>query len=126
MSHPTTARPHVFIRRRIPEAGLRRLDTEADVEVWEDALPPSCTHLLQRVAGVHGLRALLADRVNDELLDAAGPGLRVVSDPVLPHVWSVTQRTRARMAEKPARNLLAGLDGESLPDPVNPEVRTVR
>src|SRR5262249_18927643 len=36
--------------------------------------------LLRRVAGVDGLLALLTDRVDDELLDAAGPGLRVVSN----------------------------------------------
>ncbi len=37
---------------------------------------------------------------------------------VVPHVASATERTRDRMAEKAARNVLAGLRGEPLPDPV--------
>jgi lactate dehydrogenase-like 2-hydroxyacid dehydrogenase len=36
--------------------------------------------LLERVRGVDGILSLLTDRVDDELLDAAGPGLRVVSN----------------------------------------------
>jgi lactate dehydrogenase-like 2-hydroxyacid dehydrogenase len=43
-------------------------------------MPPPRDELLRRVAGVEGLLALLTDRVDDELLDAAGPGLRVVSN----------------------------------------------
>jgi glyoxylate reductase len=35
---------------------------------------------LQRVSGCDGILTLLTDRVDDELLDAAGPGLRVVSN----------------------------------------------
>jgi lactate dehydrogenase-like 2-hydroxyacid dehydrogenase len=36
--------------------------------------------LLRRVAGIDGLLSLLTDRVDDELLDAAGPQLKVVSN----------------------------------------------
>ena len=50
------------------------------MDLWEDELPPPRDELLRRVAGVDGLLALLTDRVDDELLDAAGPGLRVVSN----------------------------------------------
>jgi lactate dehydrogenase-like 2-hydroxyacid dehydrogenase len=37
---------------------------------------------------------------------------------VLPHVGSASERTRDRMAEKAARNLVAGIRGEPLPDAV--------
>jgi lactate dehydrogenase-like 2-hydroxyacid dehydrogenase len=37
---------------------------------------------------------------------------------VVPHIASASERTRDRMAEKAARNLVAGLRGEPLPDPV--------
>jgi glyoxylate reductase len=37
---------------------------------------------------------------------------------VVPHIASASERTRDRMAEKAAANLIAGLRGEPLPDPV--------
>jgi glyoxylate reductase len=73
-------RPRVLVTRLIPEAGLRLLHEQAFVDVWDGALPPPRDELLRRVAGVHGLLALLTDRVDDELLDAAGPQLKVVSN----------------------------------------------
>ena len=74
------ARPRVFVSRRIPEEGLRAVAEFADADVWPDDLPPPRDELLRRVAGVDGLLALLTDRVDDELLGAAGPQLRVVSN----------------------------------------------
>ena len=41
---------------------------------------------------------------------------------VLPHIASASRVTRGRMASMAAANLLAGLRGERLPTPVNPEV----
>jgi glyoxylate reductase len=41
---------------------------------------------------------------------------------VVPHIASASRPTRARMAEMAAANLLAGIRGERLPTPVNPEV----
>ena len=77
---PDPTRPRVFVARRIPAEGLDAILAACDAEVWPDELPPPRETLLQRVAGVDGLLALLTDRVDDELLDAAGPGLRVVSN----------------------------------------------
>ncbi len=73
-------RPRVFVARRIPEAGLAPLRAAAEVAVWEDPLPPPRHALLAAVAGCDGILTLLTDRVDAELLDAAGPGLRVVSN----------------------------------------------
>jgi glyoxylate reductase len=73
-------RPHVFVSRVIPRVGLDIVREAADAEVWPDELPPPREVLLAKVRGVDGLLALLTDRVDDELLDAAGPGLRVVSN----------------------------------------------
>jgi lactate dehydrogenase-like 2-hydroxyacid dehydrogenase len=70
----------VFVTRRIPEAGLRIVREASDLDLWEDELPPPRDELLHRVEGIDGLLALLTDRVDDELLDAAGPRLRVVSN----------------------------------------------
>ena len=41
---------------------------------------------------------------------------------VVPHIASASQATRARMADMAAANLLAGVRGERIPTPVNPEV----
>ncbi len=74
------ARPRVFVTRRIPEEGLAALRGACDVDLWEDELPPPRDELLRRVAGVDGVLTLLTDRVDDAFLDAAGPGLKVVSN----------------------------------------------
>jgi lactate dehydrogenase-like 2-hydroxyacid dehydrogenase len=73
-------KPRVFVARRIPEEGLAPLLAETDADLWEDELPPPRDVLLERVRGIQGLLSLLTDRVDDELLDAAGPQLRVVSN----------------------------------------------
>lgn len=75
-----SGRPRVFVTRRIPDAGLALLRDAASVDLFDSGMPPDRDELLARVAGVDGLLCLLTDRVDDELLDAAGPSLRVVSN----------------------------------------------
>jgi lactate dehydrogenase-like 2-hydroxyacid dehydrogenase len=75
-----SGRPRVFVARRIPDEGLSLVLAACDADVWPDELPPPRDELLRRVAGCEGILTLLTDRVDDELLDAAGPGLRVVSN----------------------------------------------
>ena len=70
----------MFVSRAIPDEGLAPLRAVCDVDLWEEELPPTREALLHRVAGIDGLLALLTDRVDDELLDAAGTQLRVVSN----------------------------------------------
>ena len=74
------SRPRVLVTRRIPEVGLAAVRASAEVDLWDDELPPPREVLLERVRGVDGLLSLLTDRVDDELLDVAGPGLKVVSN----------------------------------------------
>ncbi len=73
-------RPRVLVTRRIPEAGLEAVRAAADVDLWDDELPPPRDVLLERVRGVDGLLSLLTDRVDGELLESAGPSLKVVSN----------------------------------------------
>lgn len=75
-----SARPRVFVARVIPDAGLQIVNAVAQADIWPAELPPPRDELLERVKGVDGLLTLLTDRVDDELLDAAGPQLRVVSN----------------------------------------------
>lgn len=73
-------KPRVFVTRIIPDAGLDRVREACEVDLWTEELPPPRDELLRRVDGVDGLLSLLTDRVDDELLDAAGPQLKVVSN----------------------------------------------
>jgi lactate dehydrogenase-like 2-hydroxyacid dehydrogenase len=76
----STSRPRVFVTRRIPDEGLAPIRDACELDLWEGELPPPRDELLRRVAGCHGILTLLTDRVDDELLDAAGSQLRVVSN----------------------------------------------
>ena len=70
----------VFVTRVIPEAGLSRVVAACQAEVWDKPLPPSRAELLKKVAGCHGLLTLLTEKVDGELMDAAGPQLKVISN----------------------------------------------
>ncbi|NOY46447.1 MAG: D-glycerate dehydrogenase, partial [Deltaproteobacteria bacterium] len=69
----------VFVTRRIPDEGLELLRPACAVDLWDDDLPPPADVLRERVRGAAGLLCLLTDPVDEALLRAAGPGLRVVS-----------------------------------------------
>lgn len=70
----------VFVTRIIPDAGLKLVQDFCDVDFWTDELPPPREALLARVAGVDGLLCLLTDRVDGEVMDTTGPGLKVISN----------------------------------------------
>ena len=80
-------------------------------------------------------QAALADALREGSIAAAGldvtdPEPMAADDPLLqldnclvvPHIASASYATRGKMAEMAAANLLAGLRGERLPNPVNPDV----
>jgi glyoxylate reductase len=74
------SKPKVFVTRIIPDKGLDLVRDFCDVELWTDELPPSREELLKRVQGVDGLLCLLTDRIDGEVMDAAGTQLKVVSN----------------------------------------------
>ncbi len=78
--NPAGSRPRVLVTRLIPGEGLDPVRQACDVDLWDEELPPPREELLRRVAGVDGILSLLTDRIDDELLDAAGPQLKVVSN----------------------------------------------
>ena len=73
-------KPRVLVTRIIPDEGLGPVREACDVDLWEEELPPPRDELLRRVEGIDGLLCLLTDTVDDELLDVAGPTLKVVSN----------------------------------------------
>ncbi len=71
----------VRVARRLPEPAVRLLERAGhDVQVLADERPPDRAALLAGVAGADAIVTLLSDRVDGELLDAAGPGLRIVAN----------------------------------------------
>jgi lactate dehydrogenase-like 2-hydroxyacid dehydrogenase len=74
------SKPRVFVSRVIPDEGLARVREATDATIWDDELPPPRDRLLAAVEGCDGILTLLTDRVDDELLDRAGPQLKVVSN----------------------------------------------
>jgi glyoxylate reductase len=72
--------PSVFASRRFPERVREELERSFELDLHDSEWPPERGELLRKVAGKDGLMLMLTDRVDDELLDAAGPQLRVVAD----------------------------------------------
>ncbi|XP_074530798.1 glyoxylate reductase/hydroxypyruvate reductase [Halichoeres trimaculatus] len=71
----------VFVTRRIPQEGMKILSTSAvcDVSLWDSDEPVPRAELLKSVQGAHGILCMLSDKIDSELLDAAGPNLKVIS-----------------------------------------------
>ena len=72
--------PKVFITRRIPAEKLAQVVQHCQVDLWDEELPPPRQTLLEHVRGVEGLLCLLTDRIDAEVLDTAGPQLKVISN----------------------------------------------
>ena len=70
----------VFVTRRIPEKGLVILRKESSVEIWQGDMPPTQSELLKKVAGTAGILSLLTDKIDATVMDAAGSGLKVISN----------------------------------------------
>lgn len=70
----------VVVTGRIPKAALEKLRAEHEVDAWDGEQSISREELLGKVAGADALVTLLTERVDAELLEAAGPQLQVVSN----------------------------------------------
>lgn len=74
-------KPLVVVTRRIPEAGLEML-TDADVElkVSEKDKVLSRTELKKFVQGADAILSLLTDKMDGQIMDAAGKQLKVIAN----------------------------------------------
>jgi glyoxylate reductase len=68
----------VLVTREIPEAGLNLL-ADFDVTVLFER-PPTRDELLEAVRGASGVLATATEKMDGEVMDAAGEGLRVVAN----------------------------------------------
>ncbi len=74
------SKPKVFVTREIPDAGLKKLEGHCELDLWREHLPPPAQVLRARVRDCHGILSLLSDRIDGEVMDAAGETLRVISN----------------------------------------------
>jgi glyoxylate reductase len=74
------SKPKVFVTRIIPEKGFEILKDFCDVDLWQKELPPTRDELIEHVRGVDGLLCLLTDKIDGDLMDEAGPPLKVISN----------------------------------------------
>jgi glyoxylate reductase len=74
------SKPKVFVTRVIPEKGLDIVREFCDVDLWQSELPPTHEELSQHIRGIDGLLCLLTDKIDGEVMDDAGPQLKVISN----------------------------------------------
>ena len=74
------AKANIYITRLIPQEGIELLKEECDVEVNPDDRVLTRRELLQAVRGRDGLLCLLTDKIDSEVMDAAGGILKGIAN----------------------------------------------
>jgi glyoxylate reductase len=72
--------PKILVTRRLPDAALMRLRAAGEVDLNTEDRVLARAELLQRIRGASALVCLLTDTIDGAVLDAAGGGLKVVSN----------------------------------------------
>lgn len=71
----------ILVTRQIPDAGLKLLKAAGhtlDIYTSDNAIPRA--ELLKRVKNVDALLSLLTDKIDEEVMQAAGPNLKVIGN----------------------------------------------
>lgn len=71
---------NVYVTRRLPEPGMSMLSAHCRIEVNPHDRPLTRPELLEAVRGRDGLVTLLTETIDAEVMEAAGPQLRVISN----------------------------------------------
>src|SRR5918993_5689264 len=72
--------PSVLVTRKLPSSVIAKLEAACEVDLYTGSKAISREELLERVKGKDALVCLLTDTVDSELLDAAGPQLKIVAN----------------------------------------------
>ncbi len=72
--------PRIFVTRRLPEGAMKVLQDKFDIQCNPHDRVLTREELLSGVQGKDGILPLLTDRIDDEVLDAAGPELKIVAN----------------------------------------------
>ncbi|MBI3947683.1 MAG: D-glycerate dehydrogenase [Armatimonadetes bacterium] len=70
---------NIWVTRKIPQKAIDMLREVADVEVWEEELPPPREVVLEKIARLDGILPLLTDKMDAVAMDRA-PRLRVIAN----------------------------------------------
>src|SRR5512144_64966 len=73
------SKPNVFLTRRLLPGGMKMIEDACQADVWPNEVHPSHEEILRHVQDVDGLVCLLTDPIDRAVLEAAGPGLKVIS-----------------------------------------------
>ena len=68
-----------MVTRPIPDAGLKILETHCDLIINQRMAPLRYPDLLKKVNGVNAILCFLNDKIDKQIMDAAGPSLKVIS-----------------------------------------------
>ena len=69
----------VYVTRLIPEPALSILSKECDITVNKKPNPPTKKEILSNIRGMDAILCMLSDTIDREIMDAAGPNLKVIS-----------------------------------------------
>lgn len=75
----------IVLTRSVPGPAVERLREVGEVQVCDQPRPLETAELHEAVRGAHAVVAMVHDRVDGELADAAGPQLRVVANVAVGH-----------------------------------------
>lgn len=71
----------IFVTRKIPGESLEKLKNSGyEVNISDVDRPLTPEELLEGIKGVDGLLSLLTDKIDGDVMDAAGPQLKVISN----------------------------------------------
>lgn len=69
----------VYVTRDLPGPALKILSSKCKVTLHRKSTPPSRKELLKDAAGKHAILCMLSDRIDREVMEAAGPALKIIS-----------------------------------------------
>ena len=72
-------RPKVLVTRKIPESGMKLVRQECLVRLWAEDRPVPEKIILSKVKGVAGILCNCSDKIDRKVIEAAGPGLKIIS-----------------------------------------------
>jgi glyoxylate reductase len=75
----TVSSREVYVTRKIPEPGLSMLSQGCNITLNRRAGAPSKLEIVKSIAGKDAIVCTVSDRIDAQVIDAAGPNLKVIS-----------------------------------------------
>lgn len=69
----------VYVTRKIPEPGLSMLSRECNVTLNKRSTPPGKVEIIKNIVGKDAILCTVSDKIDAQIMDAAGPKLKVIS-----------------------------------------------